>query len=114
MKMRDKRGFTLVEIMIVVAIIGLLAAIAIPNYVNSRATAATNACIANLRQLDSAVQMFQVDNGAWPAAFANLSPYLRNVPTTCPGDGAALTLNAAAGANPCYASCGTHGNVAGI
>ncbi len=114
MKRRNRRGFTLVEIMIVVAIIGLLAAIAIPNYVNSRATAAGNACIANLRQLDSAIQMFQVDNGAWPAAFADLAPYLRSVPTTCPDDGAALTFNAAAGGNPCYSSCAAHGNVAGI
>jgi len=48
-----KQGFTLVEIMIVVAIIGLLAAIAIPSFVKSRNTARTNACINNLRQIDS-------------------------------------------------------------
>ncbi|NQT06527.1 MAG: prepilin-type N-terminal cleavage/methylation domain-containing protein [Candidatus Omnitrophica bacterium] len=112
MKKRDRKGFTLVEIMIVVAIIGLLAAIAIPNFVTARATAASNACLANLRQIDSAIQMFQIDTGAWPTALANLSPYLRNVPTV-DGDSNAYTLVAASGSVPAYASCGVHGNVAG-
>ncbi|MBL7069105.1 MAG: prepilin-type N-terminal cleavage/methylation domain-containing protein [Candidatus Omnitrophica bacterium] len=116
--MHNSKGFTLVEIMIVVAIIGLLAAIAIPNFVSARATAATNACLANLRQMDSAIQMFQIDTGGWPTATGwstELATYLRNVPTTCPGSSStSYSYNAASGTVPAYASCGTHGNVAGV
>ncbi|MEG1552326.1 MAG: type II secretion system protein [Kiritimatiellia bacterium] len=56
MKDMTRKGFTLVEIMIVVAIIGVLAAIAIPNFVKSRKTAQKNACIANLKQIQGGIE----------------------------------------------------------
>ena len=62
-KTSRKSGFTLVEIMIVVAIIGLLAAIAIPNFVRARSTSQMNACINNLRQIDSAKQQWALEKG---------------------------------------------------
>lgn len=51
----------MVEIMIVVAIIGLLAAIAIPNFVKARTTAQVNSCIANLKQIEGAKQQWAVE-----------------------------------------------------
>jgi len=75
-----KAGFTLVEIMIVVAIIGLLAAIAIPNFVKARATSQANACINNLRQMDGAAQEWALEQKQQPSAvyqLTDLYPYIK-------------------------------------
>jgi prepilin-type N-terminal cleavage/methylation domain-containing protein len=61
--MRKKQGFTLVEIMIVVAIIGLLAAIAIPSFLKARDSARRTACINNLRNIDGAKDQYALENG---------------------------------------------------
>lgn len=58
-----KKGFTLVEIMIVVAIIGLLAAIAIPSFMRARTTSQKNACINNLRQIEAAKDQYALEAG---------------------------------------------------
>ena len=74
---RSERGFTLVEIMIVVAIIALLAAIAIPNVLRGRTTANETAAIGNMRALISSLEMFRSVNGTYPVTanwVANMYP----------------------------------------
>ena len=75
----SKAAFTLTEILIVVAIIGLLAVIAIPNFISSRQKGQATTCINNLRQIDSAIQQWALEgNQAAGAAVTKsaVTPYI--------------------------------------
>ena len=78
---RRKAGFTLLEIMIVVAIIGLLAAIAIPNFTRARAEAQAKVCINNLTKIDGAASLFALEQGRKTGDSINfpgdLTPYIK-------------------------------------
>lgn len=85
-------GFTLVELMIVVAIIGLLVSVAIPNFIKMRATAQSKTCVANLRTMDHAKQTWALENrkgngvAVTPADIIGASLYLKEMPQ-CPAGG---------------------------
>jgi prepilin-type N-terminal cleavage/methylation domain-containing protein len=86
-----ERGFTLMEIMIVVAICALLAAVAVPAYSKARSNAQRKACIINLRQIDGAKQVWAIErkkSQGSTARRADIVPYLsqQRMPT-CPARG---------------------------
>ena len=80
-KLNTKRGgFTLVEIMIVVAIIGLLAAIAVPNFLRSRKRAQATQVLEDLRMIDDAVDQYAIENnksGTASVAWTDVRNYLK-------------------------------------
>ncbi len=90
--MRNQKQFTLVEIMIVVAIIGLLAAIAIPNFMQARITSQKNACVNNLRQLSGAQDQLLIEDPATGLTDAGINALLQTANPACPSSGAAYVL----------------------
>ena len=68
-----QKGFTLIEIMIVVAIIAILAAVAIPNFISYRKTSQMNACIANQEQIRTACEAYYIKNGEYPTSISLLT-----------------------------------------
>ncbi len=68
--MKHQRGFTLLEMMVVVAIIAVLAGILIPNFTRARAQAATSACMANEKTIATALELYFTDHQSYPASGA--------------------------------------------
>ena len=97
-----QKGFTLIEIMIVVAIIAILAAIAIPNFISYRKTSQMNACLANQEQIKTACEAYMIKNNAYPESLAKLSDskngFMKEVPT-CPTTKSAYTYTTGTGSD---------------
>lgn len=87
---RDSKGFTLVELMVVLLIIGILVAIAIPVYNTVQKNSKEKACRANIRTIEGAATQYHADTGNWPDEVSDLMPetgdkYLKEAPN-CPFD----------------------------
>lgn len=107
-----ERGFTLIEMMVVVAIIAILVALLVPNFVRARAQAQTAACEANLKEIATALELYDTDNQSYPnfngtqlgqALDPTFAQYLQQIPVD-PAAGVgkyySVTVTAASGTGP--------------
>jgi len=107
--MTSRKGFTLIELMIVILIIAILVAIAVPVYLNSKSNAEKRTCQANQRTVDGAVQSYQANDGSqrYPTGWVDMTAagvqVIKTVPT-CPAGGAYSIVSA----TPPYLSCTKH------
>ncbi|MGM9999197.1 MAG: type II secretion system protein [Candidatus Bruticola sp.] len=99
-RVSSRKGFTLIELMIVIAIIAILAAILVPNFIRARAQGQVTSCKSNLKNIGTACEMYATDNGGrYPQDLNKLTvsaqgqqPYLKQIPK-CPSTGTSDPYN---------------------
>lgn len=90
--MCKKKAFTLVELLVVVMILGALAAIAVPRMISGATTAKINACYTNIDLLNTQIELYHANTGDWPAALSDVAgtdetpneDYFPDGPPKCP------------------------------
>ncbi len=85
--MKSRKGFTLVELMIVVLILGALAAIAIPRIIGGAASAKANACATNIDMINSQIELYYANESAYPGTLpvlTNNTDYFPDGAPQCP------------------------------
>lgn len=112
-KVRNQKGFTIMELMIVIVIIGILIAIAAPAYQSFRQRASLSACNANMRTISSGIGMYFADHEEYPAdeaAVAVLVDYIDNADAmVCPSGGTYTIATTSVTDGPCLPECSEHG-----
>jgi prepilin-type N-terminal cleavage/methylation domain-containing protein len=113
--MKNRKGFTLIELMIVIAIIGILAAMAIPNFKKAREQAREKACYSNIRVLLGAIEMYNMDHSAMmdspnQGSLTGAAGYLKAA-VVCPETGGTYVGDNLSGDG--ILSCTIHGAVDG-
>jgi type IV pilus assembly protein PilA len=111
--LHSQKGFTLIELMIVILIIAILVAIAVPVFLSARSNAQRRTCQANLRTIDGAINTYNAQYDAYPAAGLVNAAAVGFVPTlikrtpSCPTTNSVYSLTAGAAGAPPTVSCPT-------